>query len=362
MVELRDIARSWEVEPDADVSSAVEALAMGRLIVLVADDGAHLVLSGARATTEAMRTMADHGHGVLKVTVAPERLATLGIASLEGSGGYHAPVDLVGRDRPGDPAARAATVRALADPSCAAADFRRPGHVFPVANRGGSANGSSVTAVASGLAGIATGAAVAAYSGAVDEDGGPADSAAGDRLARALDLPIVSVADVVAYRERVEPAVERLVSATLPTTGGEMSAVAFRSLSDGREYTAFVRAGRQLSRAAVHVQFSCAPGEVFGGATCACGRLLDAALAEVGSSHQVIVVHTPHPDPLRHLAGERPAPGAPPIEHDLADLLWALGVREASFSCNEDLDVVRLAGERVRVLFGTQPRKEVLNG
>jgi 3,4-dihydroxy 2-butanone 4-phosphate synthase/GTP cyclohydrolase II len=339
MIEALEIVRGPQTAED-EVAAAVAALAAGEPIVLVDDEGAHLVLGAARASGAAIATLAAYGYGVLKVAVAPARLAALGFGGLAG-GGFHAPVDLAGGNRAGDPEARAATVRALADPSSTAADFRHPGHVFPVAAWGGPAVDSAVRAAAAELAGAATGASVAAYCGAAGERGGPADPDEAARLADALGWPLVSVDSVAVERPRLAPAVERLVAARLPTTGGEMSAVAFRSLGDGREYTAFVRGGSSpFGGTVVHVQFGCQPGEVFGGASCDCRRVLDAALAEAGDSGQVIVVHTPHPDPLRHLGAAAPAP-TPAIERDLAHLLRLLGVRGATVTCNEDIDFDR---------------------
>ncbi|NLT06967.1 MAG: hypothetical protein GXY03_11750 [Solirubrobacterales bacterium] len=345
MPELRGIAGGSDA--GAGVAAAVEELAAGRLVVLVAGDAAHLVAAGPLATTHAMVTMAAYGHGVLRVTLAPERLAELGIPAL-GDEGYHAPVDLRGHDRSSTHAGRAATVRALASEAAVAADLCSPGHVFPVAcAAGGVLERAAAAEAAADLARSATGVPAAVLVGAVDEGGAPGDRAAAGRLARTLGLRIVTVAELVAYRRRVEPAVERMVAAELPTRDGDLTAIAFRSLRGGREYTAFVRGEPDRRGVRVHVHLACQPGDVFGGAVCDCGTRLRAALADIAAAGHGVVVHSEHPEPFRHLKGTVGAPLAE-LELDVAHLLRQLGVRDAAISANEPIGLTALEAAGVR--------------
>lgn len=355
MAELRGIEGGREAEPTAGVVAAVEELAAGRLVVLVDErgDSAYLIASGALATTAAMVTMASYGHGVLKVAMPPERLAELGVAAIGGcdGDGYHVPVDLIGHDRPGNHAGRAATVRALADPATAPSGLGSPGHVFPVcADAQGTLVRAGVAEAAADLARIASRMPVAAYSGAVDEGGAPADRAAAGRLARTLGLNLVSVGEVAAYRERVEPAVERLVVADLPTRDGPLTAVAFRSLRSGREYTAFVRGEPERRGVRVHVHFSCQPSDVFGGLACGCGATLRGALDEIAGAGHGVIVHVEHPEPFRHVGGAGGDGPTPAVEVDVAHLLRQLDVWEPRVSCNEPLDLARLGASGTRGL------------
>jgi 3,4-dihydroxy 2-butanone 4-phosphate synthase/GTP cyclohydrolase II len=353
MTELRGIQGGIEADPAAGVVAAIEELAAGRLVVLVDEraDSAYLLASGTIATTNAMVTMATYGRGVLKVAMPPARLAELGVAAIGGcdGDGYHVPVDLIGHDRPGNHAGRAATVRALADPATMASTLGSPGHVFPVcADAQGTLARVGVPEAAADLARIASRVAVAAYSGAVDEGGAPADRAAAGRLARTLGLNIVSVEEVAAYRERVEPAVERLVVADLPTREGPLTAVAFRSLRCEREYTAFVRGEPERRGVRVHIHFGCQPSDVFGGTACGCGDALRGALDEIAAAGHGVVIHTEHPHPFRHI-GDGGGP-TPSVEVDVAHLLRQLDVREPRVSCNEPLDLERLGASGMRGL------------
>lgn len=344
MVALRGIEGGAVQDPGAGVVAAAAQLGAGRLVVLVdrAADSAYLVASGTVATTEGVATMAAYGRGVLRVAMPPDRIADLGLAAF--GDGLHAPVDLVGHDRPGNHRGRAATVRGLAHPRTRAPDFTSPGHVFPVvADPGGCLGRAGVAEAAADLARIVSRTPIAAYTAAVDETGGPADRAAGARLARVLGLEIVTVDAVVAYRERVEPAVERVVGIDLPTRDGPLSAVAFLSLRHGREYTAFVRGTLERRRTRVHVHLTCRPADVFGGGACGCGAALVGTREEIAALDDGIVIHVEHPDPFRHVTGATGDPVPPGIEVDVAHILRQLCVRTAVLSSNEPLDLARIA-------------------
>ncbi|HEX3362208.1 MAG TPA: 3,4-dihydroxy-2-butanone-4-phosphate synthase [Solirubrobacterales bacterium] len=345
MLDLLTPVTGLEAEPTTSVGAAVTALAAGRPVVLLHGPLVYLVAGARDLDAETVRRMATEGRGVLRVAASFGRLRELGLASREGHR-HAAPVDLIGRERPEDPAGRAATVRALADPSRTRSDFRS-GHVFPIAfSTAESGERPGAPEAAAELARLATGVAVAAYCEATDEPGLPPVALPGSDHG----LVAVSVEAACAHAKRTEATVERLVTVALPTAAGEMSAVGFLSRRDGREYTAFFHGDPALGAVPVHVQFSCQPGDVFGAATCRCGEMLQDALARIDSTAGGVIVHVHHPDPLRHLhGGTGPVPEAATIERDLAHLLRDLGVRDGRLSCNESLDLEWVAEETSRL-------------
>jgi 3,4-dihydroxy 2-butanone 4-phosphate synthase/GTP cyclohydrolase II len=339
--DLRTPVTGLEAEPTTSVAAAVAALASGAPVVLLHGQLTHLVAGAKDLSAETVQRMASEGRGVLRVAASFARLRELGLASSEGHN-HAAPVDLIGRERPEDPTGRAATVRAVADPGRARSDFRS-GHVFPVAvSAAESGERPGAPEGAAELARLATGVSVAAYCEATDEPGLPALARPGSDHG----LAVVSVGAVFAHSRRIEATVERLVTVALPTLAGQMSAVGFRSRRGGHEYTAFFHGDPGLGGVPVHLQLSCRPGDVFGAATCRCGEMLQEALGRIDSTAGGVIVHIPHPNPLRHLSGGRgPVPQSALVERDLADLLRNLGVRDASLSCNETLDLGWIAAE-----------------
>src|SRR5206468_9465965 len=117
---------------------------------------------------------------------------------------------------------RALTIRALADPAAAAQDFNRPGHIFPLraAPRGVLQRPGHTEAAVdlARLAGLRPGGVLCEL---VNEDGSMARRPELERFARRHGLPLISIADLIAYRTRTENLVHCSGRARIPTRHGE---------------------------------------------------------------------------------------------------------------------------------------------
>ncbi|HMC40253.1 MAG TPA: 3,4-dihydroxy-2-butanone-4-phosphate synthase, partial [Acidimicrobiales bacterium] len=99
---------------------------------------------------------------------------------------------------------RAATIRAVLDPWAGAADFIRPGHVFPLrARNGGVLVRAGHTEAAVDLARLAGLTPCAVICEVLNDDGTIARGPELDRLAADQDLARVTIADLVAYRRAI---------------------------------------------------------------------------------------------------------------------------------------------------------------
>ncbi|ASU78653.1 hypothetical protein CDG81_10630 [Actinopolyspora erythraea] len=190
------------------VLEALVALVAGRPVVVdTAGDGGHLVLAGSKASGSQLGWMIRHTSGFVLAATTAERLDALHIPPMFG---YHSTtatsfavsVDasegtttgISGHDR-------ALTMRTLASPEGHPRDLIRPGHVVPVrtAEHGvlerAEAAEAGVDLVR--LAGLSPVAAVCAM---LDEHGGLLDSHESRRFAADHEVPVLSIADVMAHR------------------------------------------------------------------------------------------------------------------------------------------------------------------
>ena len=134
------------------------------------------------------------------------RLERLEIRQLAGAGDRHGtaphlPVDLASGSGTGVSAVeRSATIRRLAHPEAVPGDFLRPGHVFPL--------GRAMVALASGAVNTEASIALCAAAGlptvaviceVMDSDGVMAGSASLERFSLRWGLPLVDIADLVAW-------------------------------------------------------------------------------------------------------------------------------------------------------------------
>lgn len=294
----------------APIVVALAALADGRMVVVVdaadRESDGNVVMAAEKATAEDVNFMATYGRGLVCIAMPREDLDRLRIPPMVARSDdpdgtrFHVSVDLRERTSSGVSARdRAATFRALADPRAVPDDFRRPGHLFSIARQSGGVLRRATRVEASvdlvELAGLR---AAAAMCGIAGSDGEPAGLPELVRFAGQHGLPVVTVADLVTYRHRREPLVERVVDAGLPLLQGTFRAIGYRDLVDGREHVAVVLGDVTVGApVTVHVHSECLVGDVFGSRRCDCGRELDEALACIGAHGRGVVVY------LRDLEG-----------------------------------------------------------
>jgi 3,4-dihydroxy 2-butanone 4-phosphate synthase/GTP cyclohydrolase II len=206
-------------------------------------------------------------------------------------------VDVEGSGTGVSAADRARTFAALADPAAKAAEFRRPGHVFPLRARdGGVLVRAGHTEAAVDLLTLAGCAPVGLISELVADDGSMLRGDGLREFARQHDLPTLAVADLVRYRRSTEHLVEHVATAAMPTVFGEFRAMAYRSKLDGTEHLALVMgdvaaAGGEDRGALVRVHSECLTGDILGSQRCDCGSQLEQALREIAAEGCGVAVY-----------------------------------------------------------------------
>jgi 3,4-dihydroxy 2-butanone 4-phosphate synthase/GTP cyclohydrolase II len=287
----------------APIEAAVAAIARGEMVVVVdspdRENEGDLVMAAEKVTPEAVNFMATHGRGLICAPMLPGRLADLGIEAMVANGtdphgtAFHVGVDRRAGATTGISAAdRAATLAALADPASSAADFTRPGHIFPLAARaGGVLRRAGHTEAAVDLAQLAG----LRPAGVICEI-----MAADGRMARLPDLLafaaehgllVVAISDLIAHRRARERLVERVAEARMPLRDAEFTAIGYRDVHDGREHVAMVLGDVRAPGVLVRVHSECLTGDVFGSQRCDCGAQLDRALALIVAEGRGVVVY-----------------------------------------------------------------------
>ena len=139
---------------------------------------------------------------------------------------------------------RTNTVRALANGNSGAADFVRPGHVFPlVAKEGGVLMRSGHTEGCIDLCRLAGLPAVGVLSELMNDDGTVMKGEQVARFAATHKLKHVTIADMIAYRQAREKLIERVATFTTESPIGPLQGYAYRSPFDEIAHAAFVYNG-----------------------------------------------------------------------------------------------------------------------
>lgn len=285
----------------ATIEDAAAALQAG-VPVLVADDAERenevdVVLAGETLTDEWMAWTVRHTSGYVCAPMPTARADELELPLMVQHNAdplrtaYTVTVDARHGVTTGISAAdRATTVRVLASGSTVAGDLIRPGHVLPLrAVAGGvlARRGHSEAAV--DLCRIAGLAPVAAIAELVDANGTMMRLPAAAALAAATELPLVTIAQLVAWRQRYG-AVERVTRTTLATAHGTFEMLGYRDTTTWQEHLVLVSPrGLTPAGALVRLHSECLTGDAFGSQRCDCGSQLDLALRRVAAEGGAVV-------------------------------------------------------------------------
>lgn len=302
------------------IAEALDDFRQGKFVIVVDDEDREnegdFIIAAEKITPEKVNFMLKHGRGVLCAPITEQRCAELDLmhqvannTSMLGTP-FTITVDKLEGCTTGVSAAdRAATIRALADPSSKPETFGRPGHINPLyARAGGVLQRAGHTEAAIDLARLAGLQPAAALIEIMNADGTMARMPQLQEVAHENDLKIISIKDLIAYRLQYEQPteqtslnarlsslnaiVERGETVFLPTEYGEFRLTPFRDLSNGLEHVALVKGEWQENEPVLcRVHSSCLTGDVFGSLRCECGAQLHRAMQMIEQEGRGIIVY-----------------------------------------------------------------------
>ena len=283
------------------IEEAFEALKAG-LPVLVTDDEnreneGDVILAAATVTPEWMAWTIRHTSGYICVPMPEARADRLGLPLMVADNrdplrtAYTVTVDAAEGVTTGISATdRALTIRLLAQEDSTPSDFIRPGHVVPLrAKDGGVLARGGHTEAAVDLCRLAGLAPVGAIGELVHDDGSMMRLPAVLELGAEHNLPVVTIAALVAWRQRNDR-VERRAETWLPTEHGVFRVVGYHDLLTGDDHLALVSPKGLQGRAPLaRLHSECLTGDVFRSQRCDCGPQLERSLERVGAEGGVVV-------------------------------------------------------------------------
>jgi 3,4-dihydroxy 2-butanone 4-phosphate synthase/GTP cyclohydrolase II len=234
------------------ITEAIEAIARGEMVVVTDDDDREnegdLVIAASLCTPEKMAFIIRNCCGIVCTPLTLEEARRLHLAPMVAENdaplgtAFTVSVDVRHGLTTGISAEqRCNTVRALANGNMGAADFVRPGHVFPlIAKDGGVLMRSGHTEAAVDLCKLAGLPPVGVICELANDDGTVMTGRQITAFAEKHDLKLVSVADLIAYRQAREKLVERVATFPVKTEFGELHGHAYVTPFDSVQHFAFV--------------------------------------------------------------------------------------------------------------------------
>ncbi|HDN19476.1 MAG TPA: bifunctional 3,4-dihydroxy-2-butanone-4-phosphate synthase/GTP cyclohydrolase II [Candidatus Acetothermia bacterium] len=288
----------------ATVEEAVSAIREGRMVIVVDDEDREnegdLVMAAEHATPQAVNFMAKEARGLICVPMSREWARRLDLQPMvdpprdRHETAFTVSVDAKSGITTGISAYdRARTIRLLASPDCGPEDFLRPGHVFPlIARDGGVLKRAGHTEAAVDLMRLAGLHPVGVICEIMNEDGTMARLPDLEKFAARHGLPILTIADLIAYRKRRERLVERVAEADFPTRWGHFRIISYRDLLSDKEHVALVK-GEVAGEAPVlvRVHSECLTGDALGSLRCDCGDQLHRAMEMIEEEGKGVLLY-----------------------------------------------------------------------
>lgn len=285
------------------IEEAIYDLMLGKVIIAVDDEDREnegdFVALADKATPEVINFMIKEGRGLVCVPITEERAAELDLPPMVARNtDYHGTAFTVSVDHIETSTGisaheRARTVKALIDPDTKPQDFRRPGHMFPlIGKKGGVLRRTGHTEAALDLARMCGSYPAAVICEVIKEDGTMARVPDLAEIAAKHELKMITIKDLIHYRNEKEKLVKREVEIKLPTDFGQFAAIAYSNEVNNQEHVALVKGTIDPEQPVlVRMHSECLTGDVFHSHRCDCGPQLAAALSAIEKEGAGVLVY-----------------------------------------------------------------------
>ena len=286
------------------IDEALEDFREGKFVIVVDDEDREnegdLIIAAEKITAEKVNFMLKYARGVLCAPISLSRSEELDLphqvadnTSMLGTP-FTVTIDKLEGCTTGVSAHdRAATIRALADPSSRPETFGRPGHINPLyAQDMGVLRRSGHTEAAIDLCKLAGLYPAGALMEIMNDDGTMARLPDLIKFAEEHEMHIISIKDLIAYRLKKETLIEVGNEADMPTKWGHFKLIPFRQTATGLEHIALIKGEwKEDEPILVRVHSSCATGDILGSKRCDCGEQLHKAMQMIEEEGKGVIIY-----------------------------------------------------------------------
>jgi len=285
------------------IDEALTDLKEGKVIIVCDDEDREnegdFIALAEKTSPEVINFMVTHGRGLVCVPIEEELAHKLDLIPMVSKNtDPHGTAFTVSIDHKFSTTGisafeRSATILSLLDPESKAADFKRPGHIFPlIAKRGGVLRRTGHTEAAVDLAKLCGAKPAGVICEIMNEDGTMARVPQLRKIADELNVKMITIKDLIEYRNKKDNLIKREVEINLPTEFGDFKAVGYSNLVDEKEHIALVKGEIDPETPVlVRVHSECLTGDVFGSYRCDCGPQLHAALNQINQAGNGVLLY-----------------------------------------------------------------------
>jgi len=286
------------------VEEAIEEIKNGKIIIVVDDEEREnegdFVCAAEYVTPDIVNFMVTHGKGILCVALHGKRLDELGLplmvdqnSALHGTQ-FTVTVDAIEGTTTGISAAdRSLTIKKIIDKNSKAADFARPGHIFPLrAFNEGVLRRAGHTEAAVDLCKLASLQPAGVLCEILAENGEMARIPELIKIAEMFGLKIITVKDIISHRLKKEKLINKITDINFPTKHGKFRLYLYQSSLDRKKQVALVKGTIKPNEPVlVRMHSECLTGDVFHSLRCDCHDQLNTALDMIEEEGTGVLVY-----------------------------------------------------------------------
>lgn len=285
------------------VDEAIEALQNGEMII-VSDDvnrenEGDLICAAEFATTENINFMATNAKGLICTPISQAYATKLSLAPMatinsDNHGtAFTVSIDHIDTTTGISAIERGLTIRSLTEEETKAADFRRPGHVFPlIAKPNGVLERPGHTEATIDLMRLAGLKEAGVCVEIMAENGSMMTQEELQKKSQEWELKYITIKALQEYRKEKEEMVALVTKAKLPTKFGEFDILGFENKLNGEHHVALVQGDLSDGKDVLcRVHSECLTGDAFGSLKCDCGEQLEEALQQINQEGRGILLY-----------------------------------------------------------------------
>ena len=286
-----------------NVKKAIKALQEGKIILVTDDEDREnegdLICSAESATTENVNFLATYAKGLICTPMSREIAQKLMFDPMVANNtDNHETAFTVSVDYKDTTTGISAEERGLTARMCVAedvrpADFRRPGHMFPlIAKEGGVLERNGHTEATVDLMRLAGLKPCGLCCEIMREDGTMMRAEELHAFAKEHKLPYMTIKELQEYRKVHEKLVECVSVVKMPTKYGNFMAHCYINKLTGEHHVALVMGEiTDGENVLCRVHSECLTGDVFGSLRCDCGQQFDAAMKMIADEGRGVLLY-----------------------------------------------------------------------
>ena len=286
-----------------NVKKAIKALQEGKIILVTDDEDREnegdLICSAESATTENVNFIATYAKGLICTPMSREIAQKLMFDPMVANNtDNHETAFTVSVDYKDTTTGISAEERGLTARMCVAedvrpADFRRPGHMFPlIAKDGGVLERNGHTEATVDLMRLAGLKPCGLCCEIMREDGTMMRAEELHAFAKEHKLPYMTIKELQEYRKVHEKLVECVSVVKMPTKYGNFMAHCYINKLTGEHHVALVMGEiTDGENVLCRVHSECLTGDVFGSLRCDCGQQFDAAMKMIAAEGRGVLLY-----------------------------------------------------------------------